>query len=67
MECNEKKNLAVCTCSYDPCPRKGKCCECVTYHRRMGEMPGCFFPPAVERTFDRSIQTFVATVNDKKP
>lgn len=59
MECNIKANVEKCTCTYEPCSRKGKCCECVAYHRRSGELPGCFFPPEVERTFDRSIERFV--------
>ena len=59
MECNQAKNEANCTCTYDPCPRKGLCCECIAYHRRNGEMPGCLFPPEVERTYDRSIARFV--------
>src|SRR5690554_6305574 len=29
MACDSKVN---CTCTY-ACPRHGKCCECVTYHR----------------------------------
>jgi len=59
MECNQAKNKTNCTCTYDPCPRKGLCCECIAYHRRNGEMPGCLFPPEVERTYDRSIARFV--------
>ena len=61
MECNQAKNEANCTCTYDPCPRKGLCCECIAYHRRNGEMPGGLFPPEVERTYDRSIARFVET------
>jgi len=62
MECDKKKNLADCTCTYESCSRRGKCCECVAYHRRNGELPGCFFPAAAERTYDRSIRKFVASV-----
>jgi len=58
MECNEKKNRASCTCTYEPCPRKGICCECIAYHRAMKELPGCVFPPEVERTYDRSYERF---------
>lgn len=59
-DCNNKQtNLAHCNCTYDPCPRKGICCECIVYHKRMGELPACFFPDDVERTYDRSIQRFV--------
>jgi len=58
MECNKEKNLAKCTCTYEPCSRKGICCECIAYHRSMNELPGCVFPPEVERTYDRSYERF---------
>ncbi len=61
MECpNMKKNLDRCNCTYEPCSKKGKCCECIQYHRSLGELPACFFPDEVERTFDRSIARFVS-------
>ena len=60
MECNKAQNLQVCNCTYEPCPRKGICCECITYHNRYGELPACVFPPEVERTYDRTIARFVA-------
>lgn len=53
--CTQGKNMAACTCTYKPCSRKGLCCECVAYHRQAGEIPGCFFPPEVEKNFDRSL------------
>ncbi|GAH52344.1 unnamed protein product, partial [marine sediment metagenome] len=43
-----------------PCSRKGKCCECIRYHWRMRELPACFFPDDVERTYDRSIERFIS-------
>jgi hypothetical protein len=49
MECNKAQNLQVCNCTYEPCPRKGICCECITYHNAYGELPACVFPPEVER------------------
>jgi len=55
-----EENLKECNCTYPGCSKKGRCCECVHYHRRMGELPGCFFPDDVERTYDRSIARFVA-------
>lgn len=61
MDCNVKKNLGQCTCTYEPCSRKGRCCECVTYHRNSGELPGCFFTPEAEATYDRSVGNFVRT------
>lgn len=56
---NLEANLAVCNCTYEPCSRKGVCCECIQYHSRMGELPACMFSDDVERTFDRSIRRFV--------
>jgi len=58
-ECtNYKSNLEGCACTYPGCPRKGKCCECLSYHLSMNELPGCCFPAGVERTFDRSFKRF---------
>ena len=59
MECKVEANLKQCTCTYESCSRRGKCCECILYHRQSGELPGCLFPPEVERTYDRSIARFV--------
>lgn len=48
-------NTRPCPCTY-PCPRHGKCCECVAYHRdKEGGVPGCFFSAKGEATYDRSI------------
>ncbi len=58
MECKKEENLKQCNCSYDPCSKKGICCECVAYHRKMQELPACFFPADVERTYDRSFERF---------
>lgn len=59
MECNIEENKANCTCTYEPCSRKGKCCECITYHWQHKELPGCFFPADAERTYDRSLRHFI--------
>lgn len=61
MECNKEKIKVECACTYEPCGRKGKCCECVEYHRGHGEIPGCFFTAAAERTYDRSLANFLRT------
>jgi len=58
MECQKEKNLTVCNCTYQPCDKKGLCCQCIAYHRQADELPACFFPPEVEMTYDRSIQRF---------
>ncbi|MDI6823336.1 MAG: DUF6485 family protein [Bacillota bacterium] len=59
MECNLRQNRDACTCTYEPCSRKGRCCECISYHRAHGELPGCLFPPQAERTYDRSLRRFL--------
>ncbi len=58
-ECSPKKNLSHCNCTYEPCPRKGICCECLAYHRASGELPACYFDAKAERTYDRSVAHFV--------
>ena len=57
--CPNQKNPVQCTCTYPSCSRHGKCCECVAYHRRSGEVPGCFFSAEAEKTYDRSIEAFI--------
>ncbi|TET26459.1 MAG: hypothetical protein E3J67_01450 [Dehalococcoidia bacterium] len=61
MDCQIEKNKARCPCTYEPCSRKGKCCECILYHKEYGELPACLFPPEVEKSYDRSIGRFVKT------
>jgi hypothetical protein len=65
MECQLEINKAKCNCTYEPCSRKGKCCECISYHLESGELPGCVFPAEVERTYDRSFAQFVRVVSEK--
>lgn len=60
MECQKEQNLTACNCTYEPCDKKGVCCRCMAYHKRARELPACFFPPEVERTYDRSISRFVS-------
>ena len=59
MDCKQTQNQKRCMCTYEPCPRKGMCCECIAHHLRFDELPGCAFPPEVERTYDRSFARFV--------
>ncbi|MCX7918440.1 MAG: DUF6485 family protein [bacterium] len=66
MECRIDKNQKICSCSYEPCSRKGICCECIIYHRRNNELPGCFFPADYERTYDRSIANFIRAYHRKQ-
>ena len=56
---NKTQNLANCNCSYNPCSRKGICCECILYHHKNAQLPACFFPAEIEKTYDRSIKNFV--------
>jgi len=65
IECKVQKNKLVCNCSY-PCNRKGLCCECIRYHKSRDELPACFFPDTVERTYDRSKENYIQTYQEKK-
>ncbi|WP_287586565.1 hypothetical protein [Candidatus Borrarchaeum sp.] len=58
-DCNISKNIEHCGCTY-PCSKKGLCCECISYHKARGELPGCLFPPEVEKTYDRTIERFIS-------
>jgi len=60
MECKREANQKHCNCSYEPCSRKGICCDCVAYHRSQDQLPACYFPDNVERTYDRSIRKFIS-------
>ncbi|HHO75000.1 MAG TPA: hypothetical protein ENN05_01050 [Deltaproteobacteria bacterium] len=65
MECRSDKNRTGCTCTYKPCSRKGVCCECIQYHWVKGQFPGCFFPSDVEMSYDRSIERFIKTFQER--
>jgi hypothetical protein len=65
MECNISANKARCNCTYEPCSRKGKCCECIAYHLASDELPACAFPAEVERTYDRSFTRFARVVQGR--
>jgi hypothetical protein len=52
MACEFNPSIA-CSCTAS-CPRRGKCCECVAYHRGKSQFPGCFFSAAGEKKYDRS-------------
>lgn len=59
MECRKEMNIKRCNCTYEPCSRKGVCCECIKFHLAKKELPACCFPPDVEKTFDRSFASFI--------
>lgn len=58
MECKKERNMDFCTCTYNTCTRKGVCCECLQYHLKKKQLPGCCFPEKFENTYDRSFATF---------
>ena len=59
MDCNnQSRNQENCNCTY-PCNKKGICCECISYHRSMNELPACYFPVDAEKTYNRSIEYFI--------
>lgn len=62
MECRKEENKKNCTCTYS-CPRHGMCCLCVEHHRENGELPGCFFPADIEKTYNRSVENFIKCKN----
>jgi hypothetical protein len=59
MECKKEENQKGCTCTATNCSNRGVCCECVKYHRERKELPGCFFSPDAEKTWDRTIANFI--------
>lgn len=65
MECKQEQNRESCNCSYEPCSRKGVCCDCISYHLGSRQLPGCCFPDSAERTYDRSFEHFVRLVTQK--
>lgn len=66
MDCKKDKNLKNCNCSYSPCSRKGICCDCISYHLSMSQLPACAFPDDAEATYDRSFKHFAQLVNAGK-
>ena len=66
MDCKKDQNLKACTCSYGSCHRKGACCDCIAYHLKSRQLPGCCFPADAERTYDRSFEHFARLVMGNK-
>ena len=56
---NKEKNLVKCNCTYPGCDKKGICCECISYHLSLGELPACCFSKEAEKTYDRSFRKFI--------
>ncbi|NNF98253.1 MAG: cytosolic protein [Desulfobacteraceae bacterium] len=66
MECRRDKMIKSCTCTYEPCSRKGACCECISYHLKSRQLPGCCFSAEGEKTYDRSFEHFARLVTENK-
>ena len=56
---NLEINLQDCNCTY-VCSKKGKCCICLKSHRDRNQLPACYFPAEIEKTYDRSIERFLS-------
>ena len=54
MACSSNNQSATCNCTAS-CGNHAKCCECIAYHRDLGEFPACFFSAKAEKTWDRSL------------
>ena len=65
MECRKDKNFESCICSYEPCKKKGICCESIRYHIKYRDLPGCVFLKNDEKTYDRSFDNFAKLVLEK--
>ena len=52
-----------CKCTYSSCSRRGNCCQCVAFHRELGEATGCMFTTAGEKTYDRSLRNLMRDRN----
>ena len=59
MDCISTQSLKHCTCTYSACDKRGNCCKCVAFHQSQGQIPGCFFTPAGEKAYDRSLAFFL--------
>jgi hypothetical protein len=64
MDCKKAANLEGCNCTYEPCSRKGVCCDCLRYHLNNRELPACAFPTDAECTYDRSFGHFARLVEE---
>ena len=63
--CRINQNKSICNCTYEPCPRKGICCECLNYHKKQGELPACYFTQEAESEYDRSVERYIEMKKEK--
>lgn len=66
MECKIELNSESCACTNKSCPRRGHCCECLQYHLKKRQLPGCCFSEEAEKTYDRSFEHFARLVTSGK-
>ena len=66
MECKKSRNAQFCNCTYPGCEKHGICCECLQYHLKSRQLPGCCFPQEAERTYDRTFEHFARLVKEKR-
>jgi len=67
-DCNQEQLEKDCACTYSSCSRRGRCCECVKYHLRNNELPGCAFAKIskdAERSYNRDFEYFAKLVLEK--
>lgn len=64
VDCKKEENKKMCNCSFS-CGKKGMCCDCIKYHKNLGELPACYFPNDVEKTGDRSIENFIRVFRER--
>jgi len=66
MDCKQKQNISQCNCTYEPCERKGACCDCISYHLKNRQLTGCCVTKEAEATYDRSCKHFAKLVQENK-
>ena len=66
MECKKNANSKNCTCTYMSCGKRGVCCDCLAYHLKSRQLPGCCFPADAEKTYDRSFEHFARLIAEGK-
>jgi len=42
------------------------CCDCIRYHLKSRQLPGCCFSTEAESTYDRSFEHFARLVQEGK-
>ena len=47
---NKAFNAEHCPCDIADCARRGICCECIEFHRKLGEAPACIVKMGAEAT-----------------